>query len=469
MGSSMRMRRRQYLAWTGLAAGGFLASCGPFQPKGQPGDQAGKRAVKLQYQSREPERAAGIQQLWSEFYPWFRNQHPNVDVEFIPQGTQYFEQVVASIVAGTAADLHEQCCWQSTFFMQEGHTLNLQPYIKRDGGEVKLDDYYKYQLDAWKDAKGDIHLLPRFTGTVVLYYNKDMFAEKGVPSLPKTWDENIDIFQYAEIGNKFKVRTGLLKWGSSNYGMSSNWLTQYHLRGWGVNMVDPKNPNRSNLDQPKALEALENIRKWIWDDKWFAYGNEMGGQGVIALFLSGRLGMMEMGPWELGNVAEQATFKWDVAPMPKGPAGQTTHQSVDGTFIWNKTKYPDEAWTLLKALTSPYYGRLYIQYATKQPSRKSLIPEFSKILREQNPIYQDVNLEAFSSSLAKDIGRPEEMFNNDKVCKDEILKPAFDKVLLLNQAPVDLIGKAAKIVEKFNTRQITLADIGRELNAIGIQ
>jgi hypothetical protein len=61
------------------------------------------------------------------------------------------------------------------------------------------------------------------------------------------------------------------------------------------------------------------------------------------------------------------------------------------------------------------------------------------------------------------------MFNNDKVCKDEILKPAFDKVLLLNQAPVDLIGKAAKIVEKFNTRQITLADIGSELNAIGIQ
>jgi multiple sugar transport system substrate-binding protein len=184
--------------------------------------------------------------------------------------------------------------------------------------------------------------------------------------------------------------------------------------------------------------------------------------------LSGRLGMLEMGPWELVNVVDKARFKWDVAPFPKGPAGHTTHQSVDGTFIWNGTKFKDESWTLLKGTTSPFYGRLYIKYATKQPSRKSLAPEFTKILREQNAAYKDVNLEVFVDSIAKDIGRPEEMFNNDKTAKDEILKPAFDKVMLEGKGSVELIGKASKLVEKFNTGQIKIEQIGTELQALGI-
>ena len=82
---------------------------------------------------------------------------------------------------------------------------------------------------------------------------------------------------------------------------------------------------------------LENIRRWIWDDKWFNYSTDSQGAGLMQFFLSGRLGMLEMGPWELVNVVDKARFKWDVAPFPKGPAGHTTHQSVDGTFIWNGT------------------------------------------------------------------------------------------------------------------------------------
>jgi ABC-type glycerol-3-phosphate transport system substrate-binding protein len=145
----------------------------------------------------------------------------------------------------------------------------------------------------------------------------------------------------------------------------------------------------------------------------------------------------------------------------------TTHQSVDGTFIWKGTKNPDASWELLKGVTSPNYGRLYAKYATKQPSRKSVINDFVTLLREQNPVYQEVQLEVFTNSIAQDIGGPEEMFwPNDFVSKSQILTPAFDRVMMLNSAPVELICKHAEVVTKFNRGEIAVEDIGAALDAL---
>ncbi len=230
--------------------------------------------------------------------------------------------------------------------------------------------------------------------------------------------------------------------------------------------MDPKDPDRCALCDEPAMKALEWIRQNIWDNHTFAYGGELGGMDVLQLFLGGRIAMMEMGPWQLGPTAEAARFKWDVAPMPDGPAGHTTHQSVDGTIIWKGTKHVEESWTLIKALTSPDYGKLYAKYAQKQPSRKSVLPYFTEILRSSNPIYQNIKLEVFTVSIEKGIGMPEEMFNNDAVCKNQILQPAFDKVMLLGQAKVDLICKHCEVVTKFNRGEIKIEDIGKELEKL---
>jgi ABC-type glycerol-3-phosphate transport system substrate-binding protein len=231
-------------------------------------------------------------------------------------------------------------------------------------------------------------------------------------------------------------------------------------------MVNPDDHDASGLCDSKAIDALEWIHRGIWEDYTFAYGAEMGGLGVLQLFIGERIAMMEMGPWNLGPTLEGAQFKWDVAPMPNGPAGPTTHQSVDGTMIWKGTEHKEESWTLIKALTSVNYGKLYAKYATKQPSRKSVLPFFAEVLREQNEAYADIKLEVFTDSIAEGLGGPEEMFNNDQVCKSQILQPAFDRVMLLNEAPVDLICRHAEICGKFNKGEIKVEDLGAELEKV---
>jgi multiple sugar transport system substrate-binding protein len=447
----------------------LLAACAPGTAPSAGGEGAAAPAgdtVMIRYQSREPERAAGIQELWNEFYPQFREANPNVEVEFLPDpgGSNRREGALSAMVAGNAPDLIEFCCSDSTFFMQKGETLNLQPFIDQDAEEVNLDDYYAHQFDPWTQ-EGDIHLMPRFTGTQLVYYNKDMFDAAGVEYPPTewgawTWED------YTEMARNFIDTEGdLQKWGTSNYGLNANWLTQYWVRGWGAHMVDPEDNTRCGLTDEPAQEALEWMRSIIWDDKLFAYGSTIG-LGVVELFLGQRIAMMEIGPWNLGVQADGATFKWDVAPMPDGPAGHTTHQSVDGTMIWKGTQHPDESWALLKWLASPEYGRLYIRYAQKQPSRKSLLPEFAPIMRDANPLFEEINLDIFTNSIAQDIGGPEEMFAEDFVTKDQILKPAFDQVMLLGEAPVSVIVAHADVATRFNRGEIPIEELGNELAKI---
>lgn len=471
MQSRSSLSRRQFIKLSSLASvTAVLAACAPAAaPSATSGGEAAPvgEVVLLQYQSREPEIPAGLQKLWDEWLPKFKEANPNIDVEFLPDpGGNEKDVALASMVAGTAADIMEFCCENSTFFIQQGQSLNLQPLIDRDADEVNIDDYYAHQFDPWlKD--GDIHMMPRFTGTMLIYYNVDWFERAGVEAPPSEWGA-WDWQTYSEIAEKFVATEPQQTWGTSNYGNGANWLTQYWLRGWGTHMVNPEDPTECLLGTPEAQECLEWIRSMTWDKKAYvpSFSEMSGGVGPDALFMSERIPMMEMGPWNLGVVVDGAQFKWDVAPLPNGPAGMTTHQSVDGSMIWIGSDHHEEAWSLLKGTTSPEYGLLYATYVNKQPSRKSILDEFPKALRNYNEIYNDIKLEIFTESIKRDIGGPEEMFAKDFSSKHEILKPAFDRVMILGDAGVDLIVRHAELVTRYNRDEVAQEDLGAEMEKL---
>ena len=152
--------------------------------------------------------------------------------------------------------------------------------------------------------------------------------------------------------------------------------------------------------------------------------------------------------------------------MVNGPAGTTTHQSVDGTMIWKGTPHPEESWQLLKGTSSPEYGILYAKFANKQPSRKSILDQFPILLREQNEKFNDITLEVFTNSLAGDIGGTEEFFRHDAATKEQILKPAMEKLILLGEATPEYIAKHAEVATRFNRDEIPPEQLGAELAKI---
>jgi multiple sugar transport system substrate-binding protein len=64
-------------------------------------------------------------------------------------------------------------------------------------------------------------------------------------------------------------------------------------------------------------------------------------------FLSGVSAMGVSGHWSVPEYSTVA-FKWDIAPMPIGPAGRATGVNSAGFVIAKDSKNPDAAWEFVK-------------------------------------------------------------------------------------------------------------------------
>ena len=94
------------------------------------------------------------------------------------------------------------------------------------------------------------------------------------------------------------------------------------------------------------------------------------------------------------------------------------------------------------------------------------LEEKQRELNEFIEKYNDINLEIFTTSIKDDIGGPEEMFAKDFSSKHEILQPAFDRVMIIGDAGVDLIARHAELVTRFNRDEVNIEDIGAEMEKL---
>ena len=86
--------------------------------------------------------------------------------------------------------------------------------------------------------------------------------------------------------------------------------------------------------------------------------------------MAGSIGMFPNGRWMTPGMRENAKFNWGVVEMPEGPGGKTTWLFWGPYVVNAKTKYPEQAWTVLKALTSPEVQAQVAALGTNIPSNK---------------------------------------------------------------------------------------------------
>ncbi len=206
---------------------------------------------------------------------------------------------------------------------------------------------------------------------------------------------------------------------------------QIHVNGWGGHLVDPEEPTRCLMDQPKAMEALEWLCARMWDDKVMATFLDVQSLGTRDAFAAGRIAMVEDGSWALKDILAEADFRVGVAPFPAGPVRRVTLATTDGFGIYSGTKHPDEAWELVKFLISKKYGLAMAKANFLQPARASLVGEWAGFIRAEFPEKAaDVDVAAFADGHVKGYSVTAEVFPNMSDAK-LVAYDAWDQILTL--------------------------------------
>lgn len=203
-----------------------------------------------------------------------------------------------------------------------GVNFNYVPVYASSGYVADLTEYLVEgtNLDPalWPEAlverlqyDGKFYAVPINFATLLMYYNKDLFAKAGLDpdNPPKTWDEWIAAIRATTGDGVYGIAIG-----------ERETIPNWPILLWGAGgdvIIDGK----SGLNSPETLLALNTWGPLVRDEGVSPFG--LTGAEADQLFQSGRAAMEITGPWMVNGYLE-AGVNFDVAPIPEGPAGPVT-------------------------------------------------------------------------------------------------------------------------------------------------
>lgn len=260
------------------------------------------------------------------------------EVVYEPKPADYYTWLQTALAGDSAPDLF----WLDQDHMNwayQGPLLDISKYLAKDTrGAADSKDYYPgiWQTVAFNNG---VYGLPWIAQPVVLYYNKAIFDEMGVayPTADWTWD------QFKEAAVKLT--------NDQHYGFSMNGWPPVHMFIWSFGgEVISEDLKTSPIDSPEAMAGAQFYADMIWNPACCPSEKTITEQGFADMFKAGKVAMF------MGGAADDLDrvegLNVGISPVPKGTKGEnTTFAWTAATVINAKTKYPDQAYEALIALT----------------------------------------------------------------------------------------------------------------------
>lgn len=281
----------------------------------------------------------------------FEKAHPdiNVNLTHIPSAGDYSAKLVTDFAAGTPPDVSLLNYRRVPAFAAAGRMEPLGPYLDKSD-LITREDFYPITLDAFT-WQGEVLCIPQNVSSLVVYYNRDLFAAAGVaePADDWTWD---DFVAAAVALTQDTDGDGTIDQYGAGIEPSLYRLAPFVWQNGGRLVDDPVNPTQLGLTRLPSLQALE----------WFIGLQTVHGvvpdrtaeaaidsetrfiQGTTAMFFDSRRGTP--------TYREAADFDWDIAPLPHGQEAAGILHS-DAYCLSAVAKDKDAAWSLIEFANSP--------------------------------------------------------------------------------------------------------------------
>lgn len=296
---------------------------------------------------------------FSEKYPEYR-----LEVEGIPGSQEYLRKVLLAYVAGAEPDVITLDASSAAIFIENGVLQDLTPLVQGPAG-IDLDAFFANVVDIAR--RGDaLYAVPIDFNPLMLYYNKRLFAEAGVP-------EPRDGMTFEAFAATARALTR-----GEQYGFEfGNWMPGWIPWIWnaGGDVLSPDGTTAVGyFDGAPAVKALSFLRDLIEKDKAAPRLSQAAALG-IDFFGNARSAMKISGHWELVGLASAPKVdldEVDVVELPTEIGDSVTVAYEAGLSLGKHCRDVEAAWDFIRYYTSEEFQMEYQKTGIAICARKAV-------------------------------------------------------------------------------------------------
>jgi len=274
------------------------------------------------------------------------NSDVHVTISRVPgDWYSYTQKITTLIAAGTPPDIGRMGVAFMPQFASRGQLLDLTDRVKN---ELNMADYYQSAFDSVK-INGKLYGLPCGLYTLVLFYNKQIFDDAGIPYPSSDWDNAITMSDFESLAHKLTKGSGVDK----VYGFWANLHPErsvqfFFSNGGNVLSDDMKT---ATMDQPPMIETYKMLQRF-YNDGVSPMPATLQTMPFDQMFSAGKIAMFIEGQWNIPWMTSYKNLRFGVAATPKGSKSTTTVNFLDQHVVFAGSKHPNEAWRVIKSFIS---------------------------------------------------------------------------------------------------------------------
>lgn len=283
----------------------------------------------------------------------FEAKHPGIRMELV-HAVQNYEQVLLTLIAGgRAPDVFIITPPVIRDYTERGILMNIQERAEASDA-IDLDDFFPqtlepYRFDGEQFGRGDLYgLCKDWSPDRLVFYNKDLFDEAGIPYPDGTWTRE----EFVEVARRLTRRDAqgrVTRFGVYNNCEAEQWIAQSGGSVWSDDGL------RCTLASPESLRGLQFAADLSLRHRVAPNLAEMNQATDMVMFQTGRAAMAFYGMWLVPQFTRNITdFEWDVTTPPRDERDVYLALGMVGYGIYAKTRHPEEAWLFFEHLAGEW-------------------------------------------------------------------------------------------------------------------
>lgn len=259
----------------------------------------------------------------------------------------YYQKITAQMAAGQSPDIGRIAESFMPTLIDKGQAVDLTDYLT----QLDMSQYYESTFTNAGTRDGRNYGIPSGVFYMVMYYNKNLFDQAGLPYPSGDWNDASSFAEVRAAAQQLTAGEGADKtWGFFG-GPYMAFIGQYAKSNGGQNVLNAD--QTCALTEPASLEVYQWFDQMMAADKSMPTPTDLAVVGQDDLFVGGKLAMLVNGTWMLQRVVREVEdFEVGIAAVPAGKGQAYSSQFVDNWVIWKGTRHEAEAWEALKALYS---------------------------------------------------------------------------------------------------------------------